>query len=230
MKMNPRSADILRAVVRDFIASGEPISSEFLFRAHDFGIRPAMIRLELNDLTEQGYLEQPHHASGRIPSDRGYEFYVEQVLAEPETKVSPHWTELFDRAAWPELVSDLSEEFGVVGAAMTERHGLVFKGFLENLVDHLEWDSRMEIKSIIRDFEELDERLAAAKRLMANEDFLKVFIGKNPIARSEQLSVMVADYEVDGERVFLCTIGPKRMDYEKSSNILKGLKKKTETP
>lgn len=224
--MNVRSSDILRAVVREYIAGGDPISSEQLFQSYDFGIRPAMIRLELNDLTEQGYLEQPHHASGRIPSDKGYEFFVQEILAEPDTVRNQHWNDLFERQDWPELMTRMSEELGVVGAAMAEHHGLLFKGFLENLLDHMDWDTRDDLKRIVRDFEELDDRLREAKRLLAEDEFLKVFIGRNPIAESEQLSVMLADYDVDGERMFLCAIGPKRMDYERSAKILKGLKSK----
>ena len=63
------------------------------------------------------------------------------------------------------------------------------------------------------------------RKPLASEDSIQVFIGKkSPITRSEALSVIVGDYEVDGERVLLCAIGPKRMNYEKSARIFKGLK------
>lgn len=221
--MEQRSAEILTAVVREFIESGEPVSSEFLFKNYGFGIKPAMIRWELNELADQGYLDQPHHASGRVPSDRGYEHFAREVLMAERARRDRDLDQFIMRGAWHDLIGELSEELGAVGAAMRPRDGLLFKGFLENLVDNLEWDSRDDLKTILRDFDELDARSEAFVRT-TDSDFLKIFIGRSPLTRSNWLSVVMGDYEIDGERILLCAIGPKRMDYEKAVALFKGLK------
>ncbi len=221
--LNQRSTEILKAVVQGFIETGEPVSSEWLYERYDFGIRPAMIRLELNDLTERGYLEQPHHAAGRMPSDAGYELFANQMLAAAGCGRDSEIAELFEQQAWPELLGHISESLGVLGVAATSREHNVFKGPLENLVDNLDWSSREEIKALIRDFEELDERMDRAWQALAGEPF-KVFVGKkSPITRSGFLSVVAGEYDTGGQHIILCAIGPKHMDYSKTAKLMKGL-------
>ena len=73
--LTERGEQILQAVIQGFIDTKEPVSSGWLYNKYDFGIKPAMIRLELDALTQGGYLEQPYHSAGRVPSDAGYEAF-----------------------------------------------------------------------------------------------------------------------------------------------------------
>lgn len=84
--LNDRQKTILRAVIKDYIQNAEPIGSRTIARRHDLGVSSATIRNEMADLEETGYLQQPHVSAGRVPSDKGYRFYVD-MLMEPE-KVS----------------------------------------------------------------------------------------------------------------------------------------------
>ena len=224
--MEERTESILEAVVREFIETGEPVSSGSLFDRYDFGIRPAMIRAELNDLTERGYLEQPHHSGGRVPKSRAFEFFASHVLAratENEEGPAP-FAKLCARHMWEELAEELSDELGMLGAVGAFPPGVIYKEGLHELINRLDWESRSEVQSVIRDFEEFDERVGRALTMFGNEPDLKVFIGKkSPVTKSENLSVMVQSHEADGERVFFFAIGPRRMDYEKAARVLKGL-------
>lgn len=225
--MEERTQNILEAAVREFIRIGEPVSSRWLYDNYDFGIKPAMIRFELNALTDHGYLAQPHHSSGRVPTNRGYEFFAEHILESEAggTAFDRRLGELFEKMEWRDFLTELSRDLGLLGIAAEPREGLVHKDGLENLVAHLEWKSRSEIKAVIRDFEEFEERLGAAREVLADDDFIKVFIGrKSPVTRSECLAVVAGDYEAENERILLFAIGPKRMDYEKTARIFKGLK------
>jgi len=228
--LTERTQNILEAAVREFIKFGEPISSSWLFDHYNFGIKPAMIRFELNDLTDRGFLKQPHHSAGRIPTNRGYEFFVEHVLEDETADIPavPYLSELFEKTNWPDFLTQLSRNLDLLGVAADFKEGRVYKDGLENLIDNLEWDSRAEIKSVIRDFEEIDRRFgeAEAEGIFEDKDFIKVFIGrKSPVTKSQSLSVMAGDYEIDGEKIVLLAIGPKRMDYEGTARVFKGLKK-----
>mgnify|MGYP001608357463 CR=1 FL=1 len=86
--MDERLAEILQKTVQEFIRTGEPISSSCLYERYDFGIRPARIRSKLQELTDLGFLEQPYHSAGRVPSDKGYEFLVEGILADDSRTLS----------------------------------------------------------------------------------------------------------------------------------------------
>src|SRR3954466_6360374 len=75
-----RSKRVLAALVREFIASGEPVASSLLVTAAGLGVSSATVGSILARLEEEGYVQQPHTSAGRIPTDRGYRFYVDQLL------------------------------------------------------------------------------------------------------------------------------------------------------
>jgi heat-inducible transcriptional repressor len=85
MAPSERSSLILAALVREYISSGEPVPSSLLVRAAGLGVSSATVRSILARLEEEGFVQQPHTSSGRIPTDRGYRFYVDLLL---ETKRS----------------------------------------------------------------------------------------------------------------------------------------------
>ena len=80
MELNERKLQILQAIVADFIYSAEPVGSRTLSRKYDMGISPATIRNEMSDLEDMGYLSHPHTSAGRIPSDKAYRLYVNQMM------------------------------------------------------------------------------------------------------------------------------------------------------
>ncbi|MCR4426205.1 MAG: heat-inducible transcriptional repressor HrcA [Firmicutes bacterium] len=80
--MEERKRAILRAVADDYISTAEPVGSRTIARRYGLGISPATIRNEMADLEEEGYLEQPHASAGRVPSDKGYRFYVDALMSE----------------------------------------------------------------------------------------------------------------------------------------------------
>jgi heat-inducible transcriptional repressor len=82
--LDPRKQQILKAVVVDFTRTGVPVGSQALVNSHGLAVSPATIRNELADLVDFGYLLQPHTSAGRIPTDRGYRYFVD-FLMEPVT-------------------------------------------------------------------------------------------------------------------------------------------------
>src|ERR1700724_3005774 len=77
--IDAREREILTAIVETFITTGEPVGSRTLARANREGLSPASIRNVMADLSEAGYLEQPHAAAGRVPTTEAYRYYVEQI-------------------------------------------------------------------------------------------------------------------------------------------------------
>src|SRR3954468_21466433 len=75
-----RSKRVLAALIREYIASGEPVASSLLVTAAGLGVSSATVRSILARLEEEGFVQQPHTSAGRIPTDRGYRFYVDQLL------------------------------------------------------------------------------------------------------------------------------------------------------
>jgi heat-inducible transcriptional repressor len=119
-----RPREILKLIIRSYITSGEPVGSRTLSKTMDSKLSPATIRNIMSDLEECGYLTQPHTSAGRIPSEKGYRFYVDQLgdsgklsksderyisrmLAESETP-----EDVMARASF--LLSTISKNVGIV--------------------------------------------------------------------------------------------------------------------
>lgn len=80
MFLDDRKRRILRAIIDDYIDTAEPIGSRTIARKHELGLSSATIRNEMADLEEMGFLAQPHTSAGRVPSDRGYRLYVDELM------------------------------------------------------------------------------------------------------------------------------------------------------
>lgn len=79
--LDERKRRILQAIVDDYVSTAEPVGSRTIARKYDLGVSPATIRNEMADLEVLGFLEQLHTSSGRIPSAKGYRFYVDALLS-----------------------------------------------------------------------------------------------------------------------------------------------------
>ncbi len=87
MELDERKRKILQAVIRNYLETGEPVGSRTISKYTDLNLSSATIRNEMADLEEMGYILQPHTSAGRIPSDKGYRFYVDSMMEEKEKEV-----------------------------------------------------------------------------------------------------------------------------------------------
>ncbi|MCC6728313.1 MAG: heat-inducible transcription repressor HrcA [Chthonomonadales bacterium] len=88
MTLEPRKGRILHAVVSGYVETGDPIGSEWLAAHFDFGCRSATLRNEMAEMSERGYLAQPHPSSGRVPTHRGYRYYVDRLMTPQRVRAS----------------------------------------------------------------------------------------------------------------------------------------------
>lgn len=87
MLLDERKTKILHAIVKNYLATGEPVGSRTISKDTDLNLSSATIRNEMADLEEMGLILQPHTSAGRIPSDRGYRIYVDEMLRSKEREV-----------------------------------------------------------------------------------------------------------------------------------------------
>lgn len=88
MQLDERKTKILYAIIRTYLETGEPVGSRTISKYADLNLSSATIRNEMSDLEEMGYILQPHTSAGRIPSDKGYRFYVDQMMEDKEREVT----------------------------------------------------------------------------------------------------------------------------------------------
>lgn len=86
-ELDERKVKILDAIIRNYLATGEPVGSRTISKYTDLNLSSATIRNEMSDLEELGYIVQPHTSAGRIPSDKGYRFYVDHLMEEKDREV-----------------------------------------------------------------------------------------------------------------------------------------------
>ena len=114
-----RSKRVLAALVREYIASGEPVASSVLVTAAGLGVSSATVRNILARLEDEGFVQQPHTSAGRIPTDRGYRFYVDLLLESKRSRRTASAVEARLRRDAPGFLLDslLSEVSHVVSQA-----------------------------------------------------------------------------------------------------------------
>ncbi|MDD3052390.1 MAG: heat-inducible transcriptional repressor HrcA [Candidatus Cloacimonetes bacterium] len=86
MQLNERKVKILQAIIKDYIDTAEPVGSRTIAKKYNLGVSSATIRNEMSDLEEMGLIVQPHASAGRIPSDKGYRYYVDSLVQEDTFK------------------------------------------------------------------------------------------------------------------------------------------------
>lgn len=104
MELDERKVIILKAIIKTYLETGEPVGSRTISKYTDLKLSSATIRNEMSDLEELGYILQPHTSAGRIPSDKGYRFYVDQIMQEKEQEVTEVKDLMIQRVDRVELV------------------------------------------------------------------------------------------------------------------------------
>jgi heat-inducible transcriptional repressor len=123
--LDERTRKILMAVINNFIYTGEPVGSRTISKRFDFGLSPATIRNIMSDLEDMGFLEQPHTSAGRMPTDQGYRFYVDNLgelttlSREESALISQHYAPYNGEvdeviATTSRLLSEISRYAGIV--------------------------------------------------------------------------------------------------------------------
>src|SRR5215510_10463780 len=132
MEAPDRSKRVLASLVREYIATGEPVASSLLVSAAGLGVSSATVRSILARLEDEGFVLQPHTSAGRIPTDRGYRFYVDQLLesrrprdraaAAVEARLRRESPDLLLDSLLPQVSHVLSQASRSVGFAIRPAH------------------------------------------------------------------------------------------------------------
>ena len=87
-ELDDRKMKILQTIIKTYLETGEPVGSRTISKCADLSLSSATIRNEMADLEDLGYIIQPHTSAGRIPSDKGYRWYVDTLIEEKEQEVT----------------------------------------------------------------------------------------------------------------------------------------------
>ena len=104
MELDERKRKILNAIIKTYLETGEPVGSRTISKYTDLNLSSATIRNEMSDLEDMGYIIQPHTSAGRIPSDKGYRLYVDEMLKDKHNEVKEMKEKLIEKADKLEVI------------------------------------------------------------------------------------------------------------------------------
>ncbi len=132
--LKERQKEVLRIIVSTYVKSVSPVGSRTIAKHYRNELSPATIRNEMHDLEERDYIKQPHTSAGRVPTDKGYRYFVDHLMSEP--KVPPHVAALVAREYRDRMdnVEALIERTSKILSTLSEQAGLVIFPTFEGLV------------------------------------------------------------------------------------------------
>ncbi|HFC36348.1 MAG TPA: hypothetical protein ENJ49_01585 [Candidatus Moranbacteria bacterium] len=232
--MKTRQEKILQSVVEEYTLTAVPVGSRVLVEKYGIDASPATIRNEMAELEKNGYLYQPHISAGRIPTDKGYRYFVEKLMKGKDLtkreqqkmrqellKLKAQNVRLAKTTA--KLLSGLSGNLAISG--ILDKNEFADFGMSE-LLDEPEFQELDEVCRLAETLDYIDEMFEKVSSELLEGD-TKIFIGEeNPIKNISGCSMMVSPYKLKtGERGVLALIGPKRMKYAKNKSLLEYLRK-----
>ncbi len=234
--MTERQDKILKALIAEFVRTAEPVGSELLTEKYRLPYSPATVRAELAMLEELGFLAQPHTSAGRIPTDQGYRYFVDQTITEEEIsknelmrlkqeilKMQVQYNKLARGTA--RLLASLSQNLAVAG--VIDRDELHEAG-LSELIREPEFSEAEPLLEVSRVLDAIEDNFENFTQSVSNRP--TVYIGgENPYVESSRLSLMLATCDLpSGEKGLLAIIGPTRMRYDKNIKLLQALSRAIE--
>lgn len=221
--LTQRQIDILQAIISEYNETGEPVGSEVLEKKYKLGVSPATIRNEMVTLSKNGYLSKSHFSSGRIPSAKGYRFYIQNLMKKRD--LSTFDEVAYKNSIWDErddehrlmahAVKVLAQRTGLLSLVATNEGDIYYSG-VANLLDKNEFlnldvsrnlftllDETFFWESILKRFYTIDENVVF---ILGEEDF------HNPIF--EPCASVFANFDTGEKKGIIGVVGPKRMYYD----------------
>lgn len=218
-----RQSEILKAIVEEYAEVASPVGSNLLAKV--FGVSSATIRAEMAELERLGYITQPHTSAGRIPTDKGYRFYVNIVAESPDVPIERRAERALaarvEDGGLPEqtirnAVDTLVELTHNLGLA-TIGNQLYMSG-LSNLFGQPEFSTGAQAQEVARLLDNLEPWLYEA----APNKPLSVYIGaENPIGRNSGCSLIISRFRSPySDRSYIGVLGPTRQSYKGTMSLV----------
>ena len=225
-----RKNQILSAIIEHFVQTAEPVGSKTIILTYNFKVSPATVRNDMAELEEQGLITQPHTSAGRIPTDKGYRLYVDeladyqkaQTLAKKtlEQLLHQHRTENAKQRVH-EAVALLSQASpNMAFASIPENNHTFFMGFSKMLRQPEFMEAPLKASQVMEVIEDQNHFLSSLKKIDLDEE-PRILIGEENVLQGiESCSLIVTRYNYDGYTGVMGLLGPKRMPYAYNASIL----------
>ncbi len=188
MELDDRKLKILKAIISNYLETGEPVGSRTISKYTDLNLSSATIRNEMADLEELGLIMQPHTSAGRIPTDKGYRLYVDRMMVEKDTEMEEMKTQLLERV---DKMESLLKQVAKVLAYNTNYATLVTAPQYQNsklkFIQLSQVDARQLLAVIVVDGNVIKNKLMQVERMLENDEILKLNVLLNTFLQGASL-------------------------------------------
>ena len=224
MQITERQKEILCQIIEEYAETASPVGSVTLAKL--FGVSSATIRAEMARLEALGLIAQPHTSAGRVPTDAGYRFYVnnlEDANTEPALARSAHALEVRVSsqsradAAIRRAVDALVELTGNLGLATVD--GQLYLSGISQLFTQPEFGDTRRVQAVAKLLDNLEPWLREA----APGEALNIFIGhENPIGKNSEVSLIISKFRSPfSDRSYIGVLGPTRQNYQRVMSLVR---------
>lgn len=223
---NERQKLILERIIQEYINSAQPVSSKKLEEKYNFGVCPATIRNEMQRLTDFGFLFQPHTSAGRVPTDKAYRFFVNNILEsdldDEIGKLRIEKSQLKRKQDAMKWIQFLTKELASLSSSLAISYlgseGILWKEGWEDLLQEPEFQTADQISDFVKFLKTFEEEADKMKL----DSGITVFIGKEtPFSGAREFSLIISRCSFpDNEEGFVSILGPKRMAYDKNIALI----------
>lgn len=225
MTLNERKKTLLDAIIKEHVRTAKAVASNLLVNKYKFGLSPATIRNEMMALENEGYLTHLHTSAGRIPTEKGYRFYIENFLKEEE--LAPRKKAVLKESSkkikdanvaiknLAKAVASLSQEAVLIGFAPQD----VYYTGITNVFKQPEFAEINLIYNLSEVVDHLDEAVEEIFYRIGKD--VQILIGRdNPFGR--ECSTILTKYHLPSkEEGLLGILGPMRMDYNSNQALIR---------
>lgn len=220
---------LLQAIVQEYIQTAHPVGSKSLVTEYGFDYSPATIRNDMTVLEKAGYITQPHTSAGRIPTEKGYQYYIQHFL--PETQLRQELRQAIESAFEKDItdatqqlkhvaktIADLTNEVVVISTP-TEQYYFTGMSHLFRKPEFSEVESMVAMSEV---FDRLEDVMHQLQEQSPHQ--MQVLIGRdNPF--SQECALIVSEYRGRSpghtqQRGMIAILGPMRMNYQTNIAII----------
>lgn len=225
--MTDRQAKLLAAIIEQYAEIAAPVGSVILAKL--FNVSSATIRAEMAMLEEHGYIAQPHTSAGRVPTDKGYRYYVNQITDQPQVDDEPRLLDRSARAIDARVANYSDRTDRAIRSAVDSLVEITHNLGLATIGDQLYMNgmgnlfSQPEFAANPAQVARLLDNLEPWLREAAPNEPLNVFIGsENPIGKTSKASLIISRFRSPlSDHSYIGVLGPTRQDYAKVMRLVR---------
>ena len=221
--MNDRQQDLLNTIITQYTKTAVPVGSKLIAENSNLELSSATIRNEMAELEAEGYIYQPHTSAGRVPTEKGYQFFVANFLKEKDLqkkqrnhlKTIARQYKKYELGLAKELAKGMAEISQ--GAIFIGSPDDVYYTGLSNLFSQPEFAQHQLVYDLSQVMDHLDQVISEV--FSDVDDDVKILIGEqNPFGKD--CSLVLIKYQKGNDQILIGILGPVRMDYQANQSLI----------